>query len=95
MDKTNKELAVELAKYVVLASVLKNNDSTKKPLTGEDVQNILKDATSPCVIWTKECNFLSAQSNSFAALLSCFISFFSFFTFSRSFCIHAIQFLPF
>jgi hypothetical protein len=43
MDKTNKELAVELAKYVVLASVLKNNDSIKKPLTGEDVQNILKD----------------------------------------------------
>ena len=42
MDKTNKELAVELAKYVVLASVLKNNDSTKKPLTGEDVQNYPK-----------------------------------------------------
>ena len=32
MDKTNKELAVELAKYVVLASVLKNNDSTKKAI---------------------------------------------------------------
>lgn len=46
MEKSNKELAVELAKFVILSSVLKNGDSVKKPLTGEDVRNILKDCYS-------------------------------------------------
>lgn len=44
-EKSNKELAVELACAVVKAMAIHNNNSTavKKPISGEDIDNILKN----------------------------------------------------
>lgn len=44
-EKSNKELAVELASAVVKAMAIHNNNSAavKKPISGEDIDNILKN----------------------------------------------------
>lgn len=42
MDKSNKELAVDLAKSALMAMAQMSQNNIHKPLSGGDVENILK-----------------------------------------------------
>lgn len=48
MEKSNKELAVELAVSAIqaMAQMKSNSNSLHKPLGGEDIKNILNDCYS-------------------------------------------------
>ena len=45
MDKSNKELAVDLAKSV-LQCMSNNQSPLHKPISGDDIKNVLKDCYS-------------------------------------------------
>ncbi len=46
MDKSNKELAVDLAKSALMAMAQMSQNNMHKPLSGDDVENILKSCYS-------------------------------------------------
>lgn len=46
MDKSNKELAVDLAKSALMAMAQMSQNNMHKPSSGDDVENILKSCYS-------------------------------------------------